>query len=284
MGRLRDRMDADLRLAGRAESTRSGYIGCAKAFVKYFQRPPEEMGEAEVRQFLLHLIEVRKLSVGCYLQYLGALKFLYGVTLQRPDVTAGIPWPKDRRHRPEVMTRDEVRRVIEAGRSPFWRVYFLTAYATGMRRREVSRLRVEQIDSQAGLIRVVEGKGKKDRVVMLDPTLLAALRRHWRYYGLRGPWLFPMRTRRGQWLDRPACVVGASKAFSDAVADAKIARRVTLHGLRHAFATHLLEDGVDLYTLQKLLGHEDIETTTVYLELRTDQIRATPSPISKLWP
>jgi len=285
MGHVRDRMNADLVLAGRAESTRRNYIDCAKRFVKWVGRSPEQAGESEVRAFLLHLIQVRKIAVGTYLPYLAALKFLFGVTLRRPEVTSGIPWPRGVRRRPDVMTRDEVRRVIEAARSPRWRAFFATAYAAGLRRMEVAALRVEHIDSKAGLIRVVGGKGGKSREVMLDPTLLAALRRHWRAEGLPGPWLFPARGARGcGWQDHPVGLDQASAAFAEAVVRARIGRRVTLHGLRHAFATHLLEDGVDLHTLQVLLGHENIETTTMYLRVRTDRIRATRSPLRQLWP
>lgn len=282
MGRIRDRMDADLRLAGRSKSTRSKYIDNAKRFVKWVGRSPDKVGQTEVRKFLLHLAEERKLAVGTYLTYLGALKFLFAVTLGRPEVTASIPWPRMRRRRPDVMTKDEVRRVIEAA-SPYWRAFFATGYGAGLRRMEVAHLRVEHIDAKAGLLRVVEGKGGKNREVMLDPTLLAALRRHWKQQALRGPWLFPARGRHG-WQDHCVNLGQASKAFAEAVKAAKIGRRITLHGLRHAFATHLLEDGVDLYTLQMLLGHDRIETTTRYTLVRQDRIRATRSPLRSLWP
>ena len=284
MGHVRDRMDADLRLAGRSESTRRHYIGCARAFVKYFMKPPEGLGEADIRKFLLYLIETRKVSIGRYLQYLGAVKFLFSVSLGRPEVVAGIPWPKMPRRRPDVMTRDEVRRVIEAAKSPFWRAFFATAYAAGLRRMEVAGLRVEHIDGKSGILRVVKGKGDKSREVMLDPTLLLALRRHWRTHELSGSWLFPARGARGGWQDHPVNLGQASNAFAEAVVAAKIGRRITLHGLRHAFATHLLEDGVDLYTLQMLLGHDRLETTTRYTLVRTDRIRSTPSPLRNLWP
>jgi site-specific recombinase XerD len=277
-------MDADLRLAGRSESTRIAYIRCARNFVKFWMQSPDRLGEAEVRKFLLHLIEERKLGVGSHLQYLGALKFLYRVTLQRPEVVAAVPWPRNPRRRLNVLTRDEVRRIIEATTSPFWRTFFAAAYSAGLRRMEVANLRVEHIDSEAGLLRIVGGKGNKDREVMLDPTLLAALRRHWRTHGLRGPWLFPARSRAGVWMARSVRLEQASKAFAAAVKAARIGRRVTLHGLRHAFATHMLEDGLDLYTLQVLLGHERIETTTRYTQVRTDRIRATRSPLRSLWP
>lgn len=280
MGQLRDKMSADLQLAGRSESTRMEYIYCARLFVKYWMRPPDQLGEQEVRNFLLHLLQ-RKMSVGRYVQYLGALKFLYSVTLGRPEVVAGIPWLAQKRRRLDVLTRDEVARVLDAAPSPYWRAFLTVSYATGLRRMEVAALQAHDIDANSGLIRVRHGKGDKAREVMLDPTLLTALRTHWRSQRLTGPWLFPARSRSG-WKDHPVDLGEASAAFQTALLATGIGRRMTLHGLRHAFATHLLEDGVDLYTLQQLLGHGCLQTTTLYTLVRTDRIRATPSPLTKL--
>jgi integrase len=274
-------MDADLKLAGRSESTRASYIGCAKLFVKFFMRPPEALGEADVRKFLLHLRE-RKLSVGRYLQYLGALKFLFGVTLGRPEVTDRIPWPRVQRRRPNILTRDEVSQILAAARTPFWRMFLTTAYAAGLRRKEVAELRAQDIDRKAELIRVANGKGGKAREVMLDPELYAQLREHWRHHHLPGPLLFPARKHWG-WTNYPVDLGQASAAFRHAADDAKITRcKVTLHSLRSAFATHLFEDDVDIFTIQELLGHERLETTGRYAAVRTDRIRSTPSPLSKL--
>jgi integrase len=281
MGHFRDRMEDDLVLAGLSASTRKHYIDCARRFVKYWWRSPDQLGEQQVREFLLHLAKERKVAVGTYLVYLGALKFLYSVTLRRPDVVAGIPWPRMKRRRPDVLTRNEAMRVIDAAPSRFWFAFFTAAYGAGLRRMEVAALRAQDIDSKARLIRVAKGKGGKTREVMLDPILLGTLRSQWRIHRLPGPWLFPARARHG-WADHPVNLGQASAAFRKAVIDAGIGRRVTLHGLRHAFATHLLEDGVDLYTLQQLLGHDRLETTTRYTLVRTDRIRGTPSPLSKL--
>ena len=148
---------------------------------------------------------------------------------------------------------------------------------------EIAGLRAQDIDAQAGLLRVARGKGGKHRCVMLDPMLLASLRRHWLSHRLPGPWLFPARHPRGGWKDKPVNLGTASMVFARTRQAAQLPRRVTLHGLRHAFATHLLEDGVDLYTLQQLLGHDRIETTTRYLRVRSDRIRAIQSPLRKLW-
>lgn len=281
MGHVRDRMDEDLRLAKRSESTRSHYIGCAKQFVKFFMVSPELLGEEHVRKFLLHLIE-RKLSVGYYLQFLGALKFLFTVTLGRPEVTARIPWPRTPNRRPNVMTRDEVARVLAAAHTPYWRAFLTTSYGAGLRRMEVAALRVQDIDSRSGLIRVANGKGGKAREVMLDPELLVQLRAHWAGHRLRGSLLFPAQNPSGGWDDRPVDLDKASRAFREARLAAKIGRAVTLRSLRSSFATHLLEDGIDVFTLQQLLGHADLDTTRTYTEVRTDRIRATPSPLSKL--
>jgi site-specific recombinase XerD len=278
-------MNADLQLAGRAESTRESYIYCAKRFVKHFMRSPEALGEAEVREFLLSLMtRVRggTMSVGYYLQFLGALKFLYRVTLRRPEVVAAIPWPKMPKKRPDVMTRDEVRRVLDAATTAFWGAFLTTAYAAGLRRMEVAALAVRDLDSQAGILRVARGKGGKAREVMLDPDLLACLRIHWRGQRLTGDLLFPAHNPRGGWKQHPVELGQATRAFAAALRAAGIRRRLTLHSLRHAFATHLLEDGVDVFTLQALLGHESLETTEQYTRIRTDRIRSTPSPLRRL--
>lgn len=280
MAQLRDKMNADLILAGLAESTRPRYIQCAAAFVKHFRRSPHDLGPEEVRSFLLFLMQVRKLSEGRYRQYLAALRFLYRVTLGRPEVVDGIPWPRSRRTKLTVLTRAEVARVIDLAPSPFWRVFFTASYATGLRSGEVAALTVRDIDARSGLLHVRRGKGGLPRAVMLDPGLLATLRDHWRTH--RCPdWLFPAPRRFG-WSTRPVSPGAASDAFRKAARRAKLLPKTTLHDLRHAFATHLLEDGVDLATIQQLLGHGSVVTTTIYTHVRTDRIRATPSPLAKL--
>ena len=281
MGRLRDTMDADLRLADLAVSSRKKYLNCAGNFVKFYGRSPTELGSEEVRRYLLFLREERHLATGTYLVYLGAITFLVRVTLGRPEVVDGLPWPKNRPTRPDVLTRAEVRAVLTAAPTPFWRAFLTTSYATGLRRMEVASLRASDIDAASGLIRAACTKGGQPREVMLDPGLLAMLRAHWRQERLPGPWLFPARNGT-VWANAPVDLRRASAAFRTAKEAAGIVRPVCLHGLRHAFATHLLEDGVDLCTLQRLLGHADITTTSIYTQVRTDRIRSTPSPLSKL--
>ena len=283
MGHIRDRMADDLVLAGRSESTRTSYLRCAKAFVKHFMRSPEELGEAEVRQHLLHLATERKLAVGTRLVYHGAIKFLFAVTLTRPEVVANVPWPRRKRRPPVVPTRDEVRQLLATAKaaSPYWHAFLLTAYAAGLRRMEVVALRAEDIDSRAGLLRVRCGKGDKPRQVMLDPELLTALRAHYKQQGLPGPWLFPA-PGSGGWSDRPISRSAATAAFRRLARQAGLREGLTLHKLRHAFATHLLDERLDLVTLQHLLGHCRIETTAQYCEVSTRRLQAVPSLLEKL--
>jgi integrase/recombinase XerD len=281
MGRLRDKMLADLQLAGLSESTRTAYIDLARRFVKHHGRPPEEMGAEEVRIFLLDLAHKGRAANTIRL-YIAALAFLFGVTLGRPEVMATVPRPKLRRRAPAVLTRDEVARVLGAVRSPFWHTFLVTAYATGLRRFEVLNLCAGDIDAPAGLVRVRCGKGGVGRTVMLDPELLATLRAHWVRHRLPGPWLFPERRRDGSWADHPPDYRAASAAFRAAAIRTKLGRPASLHSLRHSFATHLLESGVDPITIQQLLGHVSLTMTSRYAHVRTDRIRAVLSPLATL--
>lgn len=284
MTRLRDRMESDLVLAGKAETTRAAYIGCVKTFVAHHdQRPPARLGREEVRSFLLHKQQDHGICASTYVVYLAALKFLYGVTLRRPEVTDGIPFPKRKQKPPVVPTTDEVARILEATTSVFYRTFFMTAYAAGLRGNEVCHLRIEDIDSAAGVLHIRHTKGGRPRTLMLSPRLLSALRVYWKAVRPPGPWVFPGRVGSPKhWSDRPVTRRRASDVFRQVRRAAGIERPVTLHGLRHGFATHLLEAGVDLHTIQVLLGHQHVETTTRYMEVRTDLIRRTPSPLDLL--
>ncbi|MBW2257214.1 MAG: site-specific integrase [Deltaproteobacteria bacterium] len=284
MTRLRDRMESDLVLAGKAETTRATYIACVKTFVAHYdQHPPARLGREEVRSFLLHKQQNDGICASTYVVYLAALKFLYGVTLRRPEVTAGIPFPKRKSKPPVVPTTEEVVRILEATPSVYYRTLFLTAYAAGLRGDEVCHLRVEDIDSAAGILHIRHTKGRRPRTLMLGDRLLTALRAYWKAVRPPGPWVFPSRVGRGKpRSDRPVTRKQASAVFRQVRRAAGIDRPVTLHGLRHGFATHLLEAGVDLHTIQVLLGHQHVETTTRYMEVRTDLIRRTPSPLDLL--
>ena len=280
---LRERMRDDMELAGLAEGTRDVYVWKAAAYARHFRRPPGRMGREEVRSFLLHLVRERKLAESTVLVYAAAIRFLYAVTLGRPEVMEGIRLPRPKRRAPEVPTREEVRRILDAAHSEFHRTMLLASYAAGLRRMEVTALRVEDIDSASNLLHVRKGKGDKPRMTVLGPALLGELRAHWRRHRPPHGWLFPARGAASRCFeDRPMPRDAASKAFSMAAKRAGISRRLTHHGLRHGFATHLLEDGVDIRTIQVLLGHMCLETTAQYAHVATRLIQQTPSPLELL--
>jgi len=275
-------MRDDMELAGLAESTRDTYVQKAAVYANHFCRPPGRMGREEVRSFLLHMVRVKRYAAATVIVYAAAIRFLYVVTLGRPEVMEGIRLPRPKRRSPEVPTRDEVGRILEAAHNEFQRTMLLTSYAAGLRRMEVTALRVEDIDSASNLLRVRRGKGDKPRMTVLGPALLGELRAHWRRYRPPHGWLFPARAPSRRWEDRPMPRASASKAFSAAAKRAGVRQGLTHHGLRHGFATHLLEDGVDIRTIQVLLGHARLETTAQYAHVATKLIRETPSPLEVL--
>jgi integrase/recombinase XerD len=262
MGALRDRMEQDLILRGLTENTRRAYLGAVKGLARYYHRPPDQLTDAEVRAYLLYLIRERKLAVAsCRLRAHG-LRFFYRVTLQRPWDGMEIPVPKAERKRPAILSREEVARLFEVTSNRKHRALLMTTYAAGLRVSEVVRLRVCNLDSQRMLIRVEGGKGRKDRDTILSPGLLAELRGYWQQY--RPPlWLFPNRHDPQRPLDRGS----AYRIFCDAKARASITKAGGIHALRHAFATHLLEAGIDVLSIRELLGHENLKTTANYLHL-----------------
>ena len=279
-----DRLRADLILAGRARATAQAYCDNVQRFERWAGRPVTELGEQEVRDYLLHLREVRKLAPRTYIVYHSALCFLYRHTLCRPDVVARLATPKVPKVQIIVPTVSEVRAVIACASTPFVRTMLEAAYGCGLRASEVCALQVGDIDSVHQLVHVRHGKGDKQRVVMLGDRLLQTLRDHWRLYRLKGPWLFPQYARRtGSWTDVPVDAKWISHHFRTACARAFIHRKITLHGLRHGFATHLLEAGVDTAVLRVLMGHENIATTAQYARVPTDVLRKTPSPLDLLY-
>lgn len=280
-----ERLGADLVLAGKRPSTVARYCDNVRRFEKWLGRLASDADAEDVRRFLLHLRQDRKVAPRTYIIYLAALCFVFRQTLNRPEVVEGLVRPRVPRTQPTVPTVAEVRNILECAPTPFTRAMLQTAYACGLRASEVCTLRVEDIDSQYGLVHIRHGKGDKPRVVMLGDRLLRALRDHWRLYRPPGPWLFPLRSReRGVvWVDQPMDRRRLSRAFARARLSADIRRSITLHGLRHAFATHLMERGVDVAILRVLMGHVNIETTAHYATVRTDLLRRTPSPLDLLY-
>jgi integrase/recombinase XerD len=238
MGKLHDRMQEDLLLKAYSPHTQRAYLGCARHFARHYLRSPEDMGEQEIRDFLLHLVRERKASPATLSMYVNALKFLYNVTLKRPEAVQGLAYPKRPKTLPVILSPEEVIRIFAAIRSVKHKAIIATAYAAGLRISEVCALRVSDIDSQRRRIHVRAGKGKKDRYVMLGESLLDLLRQYYRKARPRGDYLFP-----GYKPQRPICTTAVRQVLRKAVREAGLTKRVTMHTLRHCFATHLLERG-----------------------------------------
>jgi site-specific recombinase XerD len=260
--------------------TTRNYLRVVTEFTKYFGKSPDNLGPNELRTYQAHLLQERKLTPGTVVNRVAALRFFFVKTLKRHQFREFLPYPQDRRRLPTVLSREEVSRLIDAAGTLFRRTLLMTLYGTGMRRSELAHLKVTDIDSQRMIIRVVAGKGGKDRDLPLSPALLEILREYWRW---RKPrlYLFPTRTRR-RTLDQPISDKTVWIACSEAARRAGIRKRVTPHTLRHSWATHLLEAGTDLRTIQVLLGHGDLETTAQYLHLSQRHLQAVTNPLDSL--
>ena len=274
------RLKSDLRLSRRSPRTEKRYLHEARRFFAHFPgRSPETLGEAEVRTYLHHLVDVRRVSQHTHKMSLAAIKFLFEKSLGRPEEVKRIPWPKVVDGLPVVLAHAELVALFRAAAAtPLVRVACLCAYASGLRVSEAMRLQVADVDSARGVLLVREGKGGKDRITVLPPRLLVALRRHWRETRPKGPWLFAGGTKAGH--------VGVH-VLEDGFARARRAAGITrpgvrFHSLRHSFATHMLEAGVDVRVLQALLGHSRVETTSRYAQVRTDLIARLPDPLELL--
>jgi site-specific recombinase XerD len=273
---LRRRMIDDMTLRNFAPGTISVYVHCVARFAQHFGQSPDRLGPEDVRAYLLHLIQERRVSWSYYNQNLQALRFLYNTTLGRDWVLQHLACPKRPQRLPVVLGADEVVRFFAAVGSLKYRAVLMTAYAAGLRLSEVATLRVEDIDSQRMVLRVRQGKGRQDRYVMLSPRLLQVLRQYWKAARPR-TWLFP-----GRDPDRPISAHAVMKACRRAREEAGLEKRVTVHTLRHSFATHLLEAGTDLRTIQVLLGHRSPRTTALYTHVSPAALRATASPLDRL--
>lgn len=274
---LRRRMIDDMTLRNFTPKTIQAYVRCVARFARYFHCSPQRLGSEQVRAFLLHLLQERRVSLSYFNQTRCALRFLYQVTLGRDDVAARVLPAKQPRTLPVVLSGDEVVRLFAAISNLKHRTILITTYAAGLRVSEVSRLCVEDIDSKRMVIRVRQGKGQKDRYVMLSSQLLEILRDYCRKaVRLRG-YLFP-----GAAPEQPIATSSVLKACRRAALHAKLGKHVTVHTLRHSFATDLLEAGTDLRTIQVLLGHRSFNTTARYVHVATAALASTRSPLDRL--
>jgi integrase/recombinase XerD len=268
-------MHSDLVLAGYAERTRATYLHAAKDLTTFHGRSPAVMGQLELRQWVGHLAR-SGLSAQRRRQHHAALRFLYGRTLGRPAVTAFLSWPRDVERLTPVLSPVEIERLLRALRVPKYRVFFTLLYATGLRLREACLLETRDIDAARGVIHVRNGKGRRERLVMLGPRLLEILRAYWRFERPAAPWLFA--SSRGTPLNSEV----ARGALKRAAADLGLTVPVTPRLLRHSFATHLLEAGTDLRVIQVVLGHRSIRTTVRYTRVSTELIARTKSPLDRI--
>jgi site-specific recombinase XerD len=280
MSKLREKMEADLRLKGFRPNTQSTYVSCVRRFAKHFGSSPDRLGETEVRAFLDFLACERKASSSTRRVYLGALNFFYRVTLERPAVVVKIPYSQVTQPLPDILSANEIEQMLAATRSLKHRAILMTAYGAGLRVSEICALCVADIDSERMVIHVRDGKGGKDRYVMLSPRLLTVLREYWHQRrAAPGPYLFA-----GGKPGQPLSTKAIWSLVHTLVIRCNIAKHVTPHTLRHCFATHLMESGTNLRTIQALLGHASPRTTARYTLVSTCHIATVHSPLDALAP
>jgi integrase/recombinase XerD len=277
---LRKMMLEELQRRNYSNDTIRHHLRAVEEFANYYKKAPDKLGLNELRSYQAYLLKERNLAVGTVVNHVAALRFFFVRTLKRPEFRDFLPYPREEERLPTILSLDEVARLINASGNLFRRALLMTVYVTGMRRSEVVRLKVSDIDSQRMIIRVVQGKGGKDRDLPLSPELLETLRAYWRW---RKPkeYLFPCHgSRKGP--DKPASDKTVWHACGDAARWAGITKHVTPHTLRHSWATHLLEAGTDLRTIQMMLGHGDLETTARYIHLSQEHLHAAANPLEKL--
>ncbi len=278
MGAIKERMMQDLQLRGLSENTQQKYLSCVKQFVGHFMISPERLGLNDIRAYQLYLIRERNIAESSFNVHIAALKFLYGVTLQRRWNLDLFPYHRTSKRLPVVLSREEVVQLYHAVSSLKHRAIVLTLYSTGLRVSELVHLKVHDIDSSRMLVRVQEGKNRKDRYVGLSPKLLELLRQYWRSTNPPSrTWLFP-----GDSPGHPLTRCGVGKMIRKAKERAGIGKPVSPHTLRHSFATHLLESGVDVRSIQLMMGHESLRTTVQYLHVASTTLHESPNLLDLL--
>ena len=277
MSPLKLRMIEDFTLRGLSPATKAKYLGAVQRFARWGARSPAHMGREDVRKFLLYLKVELGLSASAINTNLAAIRFIYIVTLRRPEVVAALPRPRVPKSLPTVLAESDIHRLIDSTASRRLATMMMLAYGAGLRVSEVCQLQVGDIDSKRGVIRIRAGKGGKDRETVLPNQLLEELRAWYRRARPGKVWLFPARTREGHVPTRT--VHWAFRALADGLG---LGRRVTFHCLRHSFATHMLDHGVDMRVIQVMLGHSSLETTSIYAQVRAGLIGKSPDLLASL--
>ncbi len=276
---ITQRMAGDMKIRNLAQATIDAYTYQVGNFAEFIGKKGKELEAAtpeDVRDFQLHLIEVRKVGWSSFNQAVCGLRFLYSFTLPKPWPIAMIPFGKRPRRLPTVLSVEEVDALLSCTPNLKHRTFLMTLYASGLRLSEAASLQIPDIDSHRMQLRVARGKGNKERLVPLSPRLLRELRTYWKRYRPT-QYLFP-----GKRPDRPYAPTSIQKAIKAAAVPAKIQKNVTPHVMRHSYATGLLEAGVDILTISRLLGHASFVTTMIYLHVRQPHLESTPSPLDWL--
>ena len=278
MGDLRDRMVRDMDVRHFSGRTVEAYVAGVKGLAKYYMQAPDQLSDDQVQRYLLYLREERQLSSSSCNQIRCALKFFYEVTVRRPQPSLTVPPMRQAQKLPEILSREEVERIVAATHTRRERVLLMATYGGGLRVSEVVALRPADLDAERGVIRVEQGKGKKDRYTVLAERLVRELGQYYRVYGRPAHWVFPQRADGTRHMD----AASAQKIYTTAKRRAGIEKVGGIHSMRHAFATHSLEAGVDLATLGRMLGHTSVSTTMRYLHTTTKRVSAQISPLDRL--
>ena len=278
MGKFQDLMDRELRIRGFAENTRKSYLEKMKCYVRHFMQPPDQLTAEDVKQYQLYLTKDRRVKWSTFNVHVCAIRFFYREVLQVEWDVEHIPYQRTGKRLPEILSGEEVVALLDAAANLKHRAILMTLYSAGLRVSEAVHLRLSAIDSQRMMIRVDQGKGRKDRDVMLSAKLLETLRRYW-LENRPALWLFP-----GPDPSRPLTRGSVEKFFARGRQKAGIRKRVSPHSLRHSFATHLLEPGVNLRVIQRLLGHRSLRSTEIYTHVAETYVRDTKSPLDDLLP
>ena len=273
MGKFRDHMEREMQIRGFSPRTQESYLWEMRKFVRKVARPADEVKLEDVNGYLVWMAKDSGVAASTANQAVAAIRFFYRYVVPRDWRIDAIPYQKKERRLPQVMTPDEVERLLGAVPSLKHRAMLMAAYGGGLRLSEILHLKVTDIDSKQGLIRIEQGKGNKDRYVMLPERLLETLRVYWKQERPRS-WLFP-----GANPEKPLHPTALQKAFQLARLTIRLNKPVSVHSLRHSFATHLLQSGVDLRRIQMLLGHSHVTTTEVYTHVAGDYLRQTKSPL-----
>ncbi len=278
MTALRQRMVEDMRLRNFSPHTEAAYVRAVAGFARHFDKSPEQLTGEDARQYLLHLIQNQKASVSLYNITRCALQFFYGITLGRDERFDRLPCARERKRLPAVLSKDELQRFFAVIRNTKHRAMFMTSYGAGLRVSELISLKASDIDSARMLIRIRCGKGQKDRYAKLSAHLLSVLRDYYKRCK-PGAVLFPGSDR-----DRPIGRLVVNALARKIAIKAGIGKRVSSHTFRHSYATHMLDAGADLRTIQVLLGHRNIKSTAIYMHVSQAKIDAAPSPLDLMYP